>query len=206
MPTEDEFLKRENVDGHRPNERSYLVKDNVKLSKITKLLGFGCFFALAIVILSRSTYFNPFGTQRKLEGGRVDQLQFAQCPTTREPPSAKPPASINPWASLTPVEISTIEAYLHSPSFYPPFNLTPSSSANLTISDNCIFLIEAFYPPKSSVIPYLESPSNNTAPPRYARVVIHHGSDPEPFVKDYVLGPLPLDGRTKIRRLTEIYH
>jgi primary-amine oxidase len=88
----------------------------------------------------------------------------------------------------------------------------PAQGLNLTryskskISDNYIFMIEAYYPPKASVLDYFSSLSPSDIPRKYARVTIHHGSAQEPVVKDYLVGPLPIGSSTRLQHLTEIYH
>lgn len=121
---------------------------------------------------------------------------------------ANPPVPLNLWASLTADEILDIHDWLFHPSR--SLNLTVGRDASL--SDNVIFQIESYRPPKGSVVKYLSAPTQRHPPERYAKVTIHHGArtvkDGGPTVKDYLVGPLPLynDKKTIMRPLTEIYH
>ncbi|KAJ3784122.1 copper amine oxidase [Lentinula aff. detonsa] len=113
--------------------------------------------------------------------------------------AAKPPAPTNPWASLTVFEIATIQKWLEAPER--KLNLTRGSDA--VLSDNVVYLVEAYYPPKADALAYL---AGGNAPDRYSRVIIHHGGSEFPTIKNYIVGPLPVSERTTMRPLTEIYH
>lgn len=118
-----------------------------------------------------------------------------------QPPPADPPAPINIWSSLTVHETTSVQAWLEAPER--ALNLTRTSISKL--SDNVIFMIELYYPPKADALAYLESPETVSPPERYARVTIHHGS--VPVIRDYLVGPLPIGGKTTtMEPLTEIYH
>ncbi|ESK96748.1 copper amine oxidase [Moniliophthora roreri MCA 2997] len=118
------------------------------------------------------------------------------------PPAASPPSPFNLWSSLTISETSEIQAWLELPERN--FNLTRAPEAAL--SDNTIFGIETYYPPKAQAIAHLSSPGTVPPPERYARVTIHHGAALEPTIADYLVGPLPIGPSTTMRNLTEIYH
>ena len=74
------------------------------------------------------------------------------------------------------------------------------------MSDNLVFHIDAFRPSKADALAYLADPEGIAPPERFARVTIHHGSAPEPYIQDYRVGPLPCDDNTTIEPLTDIYH
>lgn len=116
------------------------------------------------------------------------------------PPAVEPPAPVNIWASLTVPETTAIQSWLEAPERN--LNLTRAEGSRL--SDNVIFMIEVYYPPKADALAYLESPTTVPPPDKYARVSIHHGS--VPVIKDYLVGPLPIGSDTAIKPLTEIYH
>ena len=72
------------------------------------------------------------------------------------------------------------------------------------VTDNVVYGLETYYPPKSEALAYLD---NSAAPPaKFSRVTIHHGGVQAPVVVDYLVGPLPVGPRTTIRPLKEIYH
>ena len=118
------------------------------------------------------------------------------------PHGAFPPAPVNLWASLTVAETSTIYTWLEAPERN--LNLTRSKGSILT--DNVVYGIETYYPPKSEALAYLENSAASPAPEKFARVTIHHGGVQEPVIVDYLVGPLPVGPRTAIRPLKEIYH
>lgn len=159
----------------------------------------GLVTCLALVTLS-FLHVHPLsgdpGAQDQYDG---DSVRTCASPT---PPTARPPAPINPWASLTIEQTVQIQKWLEEPGR--ALNLTRGAISKT--SDNHIFMIEAYYPPKASVLSYFSSLSSSDIPEKYARVTIHHGSAPEPVVKDYLVGPLPIGPSTRMEHLTEVYH
>ncbi|KAF9266154.1 hypothetical protein L218DRAFT_98135 [Marasmius fiardii PR-910] len=131
----------------------------------------------------------------------TSEYKGCQCPTS-EPPAANPPSPVNMWSSLTIAETSEIQAWLEDPKR--DLNLHRPPEATLT--DNVVFLIETYYPSKADALSHLDSPETVPPPERYARVVVHHGADSEPSIKNYLVGPLPVSERTRIEELSDIYH
>ena len=130
-----------------------------------------------------------------------DSSSLPQCPANI-PLQANPPAPVNVWAPLSIDETVAISNWLSSDAR--GLNLTRADKA--LSSDNLVFIIEAYRPTKSAALAYLNSPSEATLPKRFARVTIHHGAAADPYIADYLVGPLPLSGHTTMSRLTEIYH
>lgn len=118
------------------------------------------------------------------------------------PPAANPPATNNLWAPLSSGEIVEIIEWLEAPAR--GLNITRGDNAQL--GDNMVFLVEAYRPSKASALRYLDNPTPNNLPSRYSRVTIHHGAELDPFIMDYLVGPLPISSVTKMKPLTEIYH
>lgn len=141
------------------------------------------------------------GVDKSSESAKLSDNNSKRCPSSPHP-SASPPAPINIWASLTPSETANIQAWLRAPER----NLNLTQYKGSALSDNVIFLIETYYPPKQDALTYLEDPKHKPRPARSARVTIHHGGFKDPFIKDYLVGPLPIGPRTKIRPLVDIYH
>lgn len=135
------------------------------------------------------------------------------CPSPIPPP-ARPPAPLNIWAPLSKSEVTAVRAYLDSHKAAHQLNLTRADDA--AVSDNFVYGIEIYYPPKYAALAYLAEPDSAEAPERYARVTIHHGGWEVPIVKDYLVGPLPVDNNHKkhgrklqdvtMKQLTDIYH
>lgn len=155
------------------------------------------------VFLTSSVLYASRWTDRtsELQGFHANDVPLKQCPSGLPPP-AKPPAQVNLWTGLTVDETVAITHWLSAPER--DLNLTLSDRAAL--GDNIIYHIEAYRPSKAEALAYLESPLDEKVPQRFARVTIHHGSVNEPYIMDYLVGPLPITHKTSMRELTEIYH
>ena len=130
-----------------------------------------------------------------------DESKTSHCASPL-PQGALPPAPVNLWASLTVSETSAIYTWLEAPER----NLNLTRPRGSIITDNVVYGIETYYPPKSEALAYLENSAASPPPAKFARVTIHHGGVEEPVVVDYLVGPLPVGPRTAIRPLKEIYH
>lgn len=184
-------LLKSGGDGEVQSPKSY---------RTARRIAIGLVACLALVTLSFLHVHPPLsadlGAQDNHDG---DSVKACASPA---PPAARPPAPINPWASLTIEQTVQIQKWLEEPAR--ALNLTRGAISKP--SDNHIFLIEAYYPPKASVLRYFSSLSSSDIPEKYARVTIHHGSAPEPVIKDYLVGPLPIGSSTRMEHLTDIYH
>lgn len=139
--------------------------------------------------------------------------KLPECPAAHPPP-AKPPALLNVWAPLSKSEVTAVRGYLDSHKASHELNLTRADDA--AVSDNFVYGIEVYYPPKDAALAYLANPESAEAPERYARVTIHHGGWEVPVVRDYLVGPLPGNGEYRnqgerrvdigMNQLTDIYH
>lgn len=121
------------------------------------------------------------------------------CPSGLPPP-AYPPTATNPWAALTLDESVAVHRWLHAPER--ALNLTLTT--NCSLSDNVLYHVEAFRPPKAAALAYLAG--EGPAPERWARATVHHGAAETPVIRDYLVGPLPVGNGTKLERLESIYH
>ncbi|KAH7912931.1 copper amine oxidase, partial [Hygrophoropsis aurantiaca] len=172
---------------------------------VARRIGIGFAIALTFATLSvirihpSSVSVDLDANQLSSDHGYLDDLQ--KCPSTTAP-IARPPIPVNPWASLSLDETIQIKKWLEHPSR--SLNLTRGDIAKP--SDNQIYMIETFYPPKDDVLRYFSFPNLVSIPTRRARVTIHHGSAEEPVIKDYLVGPLPVSSGTKMSPLTNIYH
>ncbi|TFK32677.1 amine oxidase catalytic domain-containing protein [Crucibulum laeve] len=179
-----------------------------------RYFGLGCIVLTAVVLLSilltgtpdfntilSGGIFSGDALSAVLQSPIVGPNELKQCPSGL-PPLASPPAPVNLWASLTVPETTAIHAWLESSE--QNLNLTRADIS--MISDNVVFMIEAYQPPKAEALAYLSSPKTVPRPDRYARVTIHHGAAQVPFIKDYLVGPMPVSSKTTMRPLTEIYH
>ncbi|KZS99972.1 amine oxidase catalytic domain-containing protein [Laetiporus sulphureus 93-53] len=164
----------------------------------TRRIVLGALFLLATAAVSVLYAFPPY--PRTLSDDAAHE-PLKQC-ASGLPPPATPPAPLNLWASLTVQETVDISRWLNAPER----NLNLTIAERVSLSDNVVFHIGAFRPPKAHALAYLADPHTNRAPERYARVTIHHGAAEEPVVKDYLVGPLPVSDKTSMRALTKIYH
>jgi primary-amine oxidase len=142
-----------------------------------------------------------FGGTETLASGTGYDEDIKIC-ASNIPSPARPPAPINPWASLTIDEMVEIQNWLLSA----PMNLNLTRGDTAQPSDNSIYMIQTYYPPKADVLKYFSSLDPRDAPARFARVTIHHGGAAEPVIRDYLVGPLPVTLATEMTHLTEIYH
>ncbi|TFK81174.1 amine oxidase catalytic domain-containing protein [Polyporus arcularius HHB13444] len=162
------------------------------------VFGFTAFYSLPPRNARYATEQHPVSSGTIL-GDSGDEL--ARCPANIPPP-ASPPAKTNPFASLTVPETVAIHDWVSAPARN--LNLTAGTDAHL--NDNFIYRIEAYRPAKKDAVRYLDNPDTAAPPERYAHVIIHHGAAAEPFVQDYLIGPVPVSSKTSMRKLTEIYH
>lgn len=159
------------------------------------------FLALAAFFWSKSGPNFSSGPPPTSFGVHDNVDSVGQCAASTVPP-ASPPAPVNPWSSLTVTELVQIQDWLFAPK--QGLNLTRGTIA--VPSDNHLYIIEAYYPPKPAVLDYLSSPSTANLPSRFVRVTIHHGAAEVPIVRNYLVGPLPIGPHTSLSPLTDIYH
>ncbi|KAG2012930.1 copper amine oxidase [Coprinopsis cinerea AmutBmut pab1-1] len=127
---------------------------------------------------------------------------IGHCPSTQQALLPELPAPVNVWAPFTPQEASDVESWLRAEER--GLNLTEATRS--TPSDNVIFDIQLYIPPKDAVLAYLDDPQMVQPPSRFAHVAINQGAAPNPTVGNFLVGPLPISEATGIRPLTEIYH
>ncbi|KAI4252160.1 MAG: hypothetical protein LQ352_004444, partial [Teloschistes flavicans] len=103
----------------------------------------------------------------------------------------------NIFAGLTTDETIAITAFLHD-----------QKSLNLTAASNAtrqIITVELLQPNKSDALSYLDSGSQ--APVRHARALIRFGATLEPYLQEYLVGPLPVAaGKTTVAPLDSIFN
>ncbi|EAU82653.2 copper amine oxidase [Coprinopsis cinerea okayama7 len=127
---------------------------------------------------------------------------IGHCPSTQQALLPDLPAPVNVWAPFTPQEASDVGTWLRAEER--GLNLTEATRS--TPSDNVIFDIQLYIPPKDAVLAYLDDPQTVHPPSRFAHVAINQGAAPNPTVGNFLVGPLPISEATEIRPLTEIYH
>lgn len=60
--------------------------------------------------------------------------------------------------------------------------------------------VDLLLPNKTNVLPYLAG--TEPAPPRYARAMLMFGNAKEPYMQEWMVGPLPISSQTKAQPLT----
>ncbi len=183
------------LEGHAPRTPRTRRKA-LTLIALLGVVGFSAFYTLAP---SKGANYAAQGSLG-FDADADDQL--AKCPSGL-PPAATPPAKVNPFASLTIADTVSVSEWLLAPER--GLNLTRGDKAP-QLADNLIYHVDAFRPVKKDAVAYLDNPDTVSPPERFARVTIHHGAAPEPYVMDYLVGPLPVSEKTTMRKLTEIYH
>lgn len=183
------------LEGHAPRTPRTRRKA-LTLIALLGVVGFSAFYTLAP---SKGANYAAQGSIG-FDADADDQL--AKCPSGL-PPAATPPTKVNPFASLTIADTVSVSEWLLAPER--GLNLTRGDK-NPQLADNLIYHVDAFRPVKKDAVAYLDNPDTVSPPERFARVTIHHGAAAEPYVMDYLVGPLPVSEKTSMRKLTEIYH
>jgi len=152
---------------------------------VVRRVTLGVPFIICILVFV-GAYISPTGLAPALcsnspSQGLLSTDHLKQC-ASAFPRPATPPAPVNLWASLTIDETVDIQKWLEGADRN--LNLTQANVAEL--NENFVFLIEAYYPSKADALAYLAAPLTAARPSRFARVTLHHGSDPKPSLKDYL--------------------
>lgn len=71
--------------------------------------------------------------------------------------------------------------------------------------DNTILNLDLLQPNKSDALRFLDSGA--AAPPRYAQATLQFGATTKPYIREYMVGPLPVTkGKTTVAPLDYIYN
>ncbi|GJN93983.1 hypothetical protein Rhopal_007046-T1 [Rhodotorula paludigena] len=112
-------------------------------------------------------------------------LNLTDIPDT---PTVKAPHK-NIWATLSTDEAAGVVAFLHNQT---ELNLTAAADAGSW--DNLITVIDLLVPNKTESLAYMAG--TGPEPERYAYASIMHNSLEEPYLEDYMVGPLPVSDKT----------
>ncbi|GAA5982519.1 hypothetical protein JCM5350_006100 [Sporobolomyces pararoseus] len=104
--------------------------------------------------------------------------------STYDTPTVKAPKT-NIWAPLSSEEAASVVSFLHNQT---SLNLTSADEAGSW--DNMISVVDLATPNKTESLHYLDG--NSTIPPRYAVASIMFNAFEQPYLEDYIVGPLPL--------------
>ncbi|GJN93972.1 hypothetical protein Rhopal_007035-T1 [Rhodotorula paludigena] len=103
-------------------------------------------------------------------------------------PTAKAPHK-NVWAGLSNDEAAGVIGFLHNQT---DLNLTAAADAGPW--DNLITTLDILTPNKTETLAFLAG--NASAPERYAYATISFNTIDEPYVEDFIVGPLPVSENT----------
>ncbi|KAI5797340.1 copper amine oxidase [Peziza echinospora] len=123
------------------------------------------------------------------------------CSLASESEPVSPPPKSNIWLGLSNEEAIGLLRFVHDPKT--GLNLTAYDNA--TAWDNYITVTEAIMPNKTDAVKYLDTDSKEV-PSRYARVVVSVGATEEPYLTEYMVGPLPVTEKTTIAPFTYTYN
>ncbi|KAK7427647.1 hypothetical protein QQZ08_005922 [Neonectria magnoliae] len=105
----------------------------------------------------------------------------------------------NIFQSLTDREYADVTAYLHAQE---ELNLT--AVVNSTSWDNVIVSVDLLQPNKTDALTYLDD--DGSAPTRYARATLQFNSKLQPYIQEYMVGPLPIKhGSSRYEELNYIF-
>ncbi|EEU33975.1 uncharacterized protein NECHADRAFT_94780 [Fusarium vanettenii 77-13-4] len=107
--------------------------------------------------------------------------------------------SKNIFQGLTDHEYAQVTAYLHQQK---ELNLT--AVVNSTSWDNVIVTLDLLQPNKTDALSYLEG--RGPVPARYARATLQFNSQLQPYIQEYMVGPLPVKkGSTRYEELNYMF-
>ncbi|KHO00534.1 Copper amine oxidase [Metarhizium album ARSEF 1941] len=141
---------------------------------------------------------DPWGVTPLTAQQRRSSLNSSVC-EARQPSVSAPHGNI--WAALTDKEAADVVDLLRRDST--GLNLTAYDSAGSW--DNKILLVELLLPNKSDALPLLNNKTTK-APRRCARATLMFGATPNPYLQDYVIGPLPVTNMTEVQPLRFLYN
>ncbi|KAL5313511.1 hypothetical protein ACEPPN_017931 [Leptodophora sp. 'Broadleaf-Isolate-01'] len=75
-----------------------------------------------------------------------------------------------------------------------------SGSPVEAVTTAVVVSVDLLLPNKTNVLPYLAG--TEPAPPRYARAMLMFGNAKEPYMQEWMVGPLPISSQTKAQPLT----
>ncbi|KAL6922703.1 hypothetical protein FSST1_006729 [Fusarium sambucinum] len=145
-------------------------------------------------VLARSSSEGPAARYHYLNRYKIET---SQCDSDKEVGVKAPWKNI--FQSLTDQEYADVTAYLHNQE---ELNLT--AIVNSTSWDNVIVSMDLLQPNKTDALTYLEG--NGPAPARYARATLQFNSQLQPYIQEYMVGPLPVqEGSTRYEELNYMF-
>lgn len=106
------------------------------------------------------------------------------CPSRDNKINLDPPEYLPPFYDLTKEEIQSVKEYLYG---QPDLHLV--RPPDIRCNASYIFTIELHVPNKEQTLNFLDK--NRAAPQREADVVVFMGGEKQPYVQEFIVGPLP---------------
>lgn len=151
-------------------------------------------FIASLILVSAFTLFLFFNVSKFHLNPSLQELHSSEKSASHNQPKQ------NIWADLSVEETKGLLLYLHTvPNHLNLTILEPSNPFN-----NHILSTELLRPNKSEALNFVDNRSK-VRPPRWAHVIIYHGSTGEATLDEYMVGPLPPTEETQIRPLA-FYH
>ncbi|TWU71601.1 hypothetical protein ED733_003204 [Metarhizium rileyi] len=156
-----------------------------------------CMFALIMVTwlssVVKSLSYSSYPWQASLSKPQNQCSSISTC-ESREHSVSAPHQNI--WRGLSDSEAAGIVDLLH----------LDSTGLNLSTEDSAgSLLVELLSPNKSDALPFLNSKTTKP-PPRYARATLMFGATPNPYLQEYVIGPIPIDNNTQVQPLQYLHN
>ncbi|PKK54618.1 hypothetical protein CI102_891 [Trichoderma harzianum] len=144
-------------------------------------------------VISSYSYYAWSTSWSRVKAHHQQSSPYPVC-KSRQPSVSAPHQNI--WGGFADKEAAGIIDLLHQHSI----------GLNLTTEDRAGSLhLELLAPKKSDVLLFINK-NTTKPPPRYARATLMFGATPNPFLQDYVIGPLPITNNTQVQPLQFLYN
>ncbi|KAK0756315.1 hypothetical protein N5P37_011230 [Trichoderma harzianum] len=166
----------------------------VKRMKMFASRTFGLIISVYLAaVISSYSYYAWSTSWSRVKAHHQQSSPYPVC-KSRQPSVSAPHQNI--WGGFADKEAAGIIDLLHQHSI----------GLNLTTEDRAGSLhLELLAPKKSDVLLFINK-NTTKPPPRYARATLMFGATPNPFLQDYVIGPLPITNNTQVQPLQFLYN
>ncbi|TVY73173.1 Membrane primary amine oxidase [Lachnellula suecica] len=162
------------------------------------MAGFVKKLALVTALFGLISESRPGPTFHKSKNPRGNRRQSTSCGDTPADIIVEAP-QINLWKGLTNEEADDLLEWLYDSK--QGLNLTTADKAGPW--DNTVGVTEILFPNKTDSLAYLDR--GEVEPVRNARVGLFFGATPNPYMQNFIVGPIPVSPETTIEPLNYIY-
>uniref|UniRef100_A0A8C5WVE2 Amine oxidase n=1 Tax=Laticauda laticaudata TaxID=8630 RepID=A0A8C5WVE2_LATLA len=141
---------------------------NIKVLVVVLVLALATIFALVCVLLTKKEK-------------KVTSCVYSELPISTERPNRE---QSDVFVDLTADEMTQVMKYLKK-----NLGVYLEDAFNAKPSDNCIYYMDVYFPPKAKVLGFLDRGREEL--PRQALAVVYFGSQSDPNITEFVVGPLP---------------